>query len=197
MRVGIVGLFSRGNEIIDITLRSSSVTVFSIRKVGLKRRMIKTALFFIAVLLAAGLHAQADEQWQHAWRGSDQAHGAASSFLSDDDKRIIRSYFRDADQRTLSNNRSKVRKKSSKKNLPLGLRKKLERGGELPPGWQKKIARGEVLDAGLYRQSRSLPEALLNRLSTDLDGTELRLLDDRVVRIIDDTRMILDVLSVY
>ena len=93
------------------------------------------------------------------------------------------------------NNGSSRDKPKKMKSLPPGLHKKLARGGELPPGWQKKVAHGEVLDTDLYRQSRSLPEELLNRLSTDAD-TELRLLDDRVIRIINDSRVILEVLQV-
>jgi hypothetical protein len=69
--------------------------------------------------------------------------------------------------------------------------------GRVAPGWQKKVARGEVLDADLYRQSRSLPDDLLDRLTDLPDGTEVRLLDDRAVRVINDTRLILDVLSLY
>jgi hypothetical protein len=88
-------------------------------------------------------------------------------------------------------------KPNKKKNLPPGLRKKLERGSELPPGWQKRLARGEVLDADLYSQSRSLPDELLDSLADPPDGTEIRLLDERVVRILHDTQIILDVLSVY
>ncbi|MGD2117965.1 MAG: hypothetical protein PVG66_06385 [Chromatiales bacterium] len=81
------------------------------------------------------------------------------------------------------------------KALPPGLRKKLERGGSLPPGWQKKLARGEVLDAGLYAQSEPLPRMILERLPPAPDGTSIRHIEDRVVRILNATDVILDVLS--
>ena len=82
------------------------------------------------------------------------------------------------------------------KKLPPGLQKKLERGGELPPGWQKKVARGEVIDSDFYRTySRSLPEEILRRLPRDIDGTSIRRIDDRIVRIQDNTRLVLDVLD--
>ncbi|TNF02907.1 MAG: hypothetical protein EP323_08125 [Gammaproteobacteria bacterium] len=84
-------------------------------------------------------------------------------------------------------------KQGKTKKLPPGLRKKLERGGELPPGWQQKVARGEVLDMDVYRYSQDLPEDLLHRLPRDIDGTSLRRIDDRIVRIMDATRTILDV----
>ena len=84
--------------------------------------------------------------------------------------------------------------KHKQKNLPPGLRKKLERGGELPPGWQKKVARGEVLDEDIYlNHTRSLPEEILRRLPTDPVGTSIKQIDDRIVRVMDDTRTILDV----
>lgn len=85
-------------------------------------------------------------------------------------------------------------KKHKQKSLPPGLRKKLERGGELPPGWQKKVERGEVLDEDIYRNhTRSLPEEILQRLPTDPIGTSIKQIDDRIVRVMDDTRTILDV----
>jgi len=79
------------------------------------------------------------------------------------------------------------------KKLPPGLRKKLERGGELPPGWQQKVAKGEVLDTDVYYHSRDLPDDILRRLPRDIDGTSIRRIDDRIVRIMDATRTILDV----
>lgn len=79
------------------------------------------------------------------------------------------------------------------KSLPPGLRKKLERGGELPPGWQAKVARGEVIDMDLYRHAQSLPEDILARLGRGPAGTSVRQIDDRIVRVADATRTVLDV----
>ncbi len=79
------------------------------------------------------------------------------------------------------------------KNLPPGLRKKLERGGELPPGWQAKVARGEVIDLQLYSHAHSLPDDILRRLRRGPDGTSVRRIDDRIVRVADATRTVLDV----
>ncbi len=80
-----------------------------------------------------------------------------------------------------------------KKSLPPGLKKKLARGGELPPGWKNKVARGEVLDADLYRHSHPLPREILRRLPEQPEGTSLRRVDDRIVRIINATHAVLDV----
>lgn len=85
-----------------------------------------------------------------------------------------------------------VGKDKKKKKLPPGLKKKLERGGSLPPGWQKKVERGEVLDADVYRQARPIPERYLSRLEHE-PGTSVLQVDDRIIRIHDATRTILDV----
>lgn len=159
--------------------------------------MVKIILLSMAVLLVGTAQAGTDMPWWQFWRSADEVTDTSNRRFTEDEKHIIQSYFQERREYRYhegdnGNGRDKPKKK---KNLPPGLQKKLARGGELPPGWQKKVARGEVLDAGLYRQSRSLPEELLNRLSTDAD-TELRLLDDRVVRIMDDSRAILDVLQV-
>ena len=90
----------------------------------------------------------------------------------------------------------KENKKAKKqKSLPPGLQKKVDRGGQLPPGWQKKVARGEVLDGDVYAASNRLPQRILDRLPSGRDGTSIRQVDDRVVRIMDATGIILDVLG--
>ncbi|MEH6638563.1 MAG: hypothetical protein V7717_04745 [Porticoccaceae bacterium] len=78
------------------------------------------------------------------------------------------------------------------KKLPPGLRKKLARGGELPPGWQKKVDRGEVLDDDIYQHALSLPENIIDRVRR-IEGTTVRQIDDRIVRVQDATRTVLDV----
>lgn len=83
--------------------------------------------------------------------------------------------------------------KNKAKSLPPGLRKKLEREGELPPGWRAKVARGEVIDYDLYNHARSLPENVLGLLRQGPMGTSVRQIDDRIVRIADASRIILDV----
>ncbi len=159
--------------------------------------MVKIILLSMAVLLVGTAQAGTDMPWWQFWRSADEVTDTSNRRFTEDEKHIIQSYFQERREYRYhdDDNGSGRDKPKKKKSLPPGLQKKLARGGELPPGWQKKVARGEVLDAGLYRQSRSLPEELLNRLSTDAD-TELRLLDDRVIRLMDDSRAILDVLQV-
>ncbi len=79
-------------------------------------------------------------------------------------------------------------KKKKHKHLPPGLQKKLDRGQSLPPGWQKKIARGEVLDINTYRQAEII-------IPIDRHGVVSILVEGRVVRLIEATRVILDVFN--
>ncbi|MBQ0711837.1 MAG: hypothetical protein KBT53_02630 [Porticoccus sp.] len=121
-----------------------------------------------------------------------------SEYLHSRDGRYSRDQGWDDDTHHGSGNDDRQNGKSGnkhkQKSLPPGLRKKLERGGELPPGWQKKVARGEVLDENVYlNHTRSLPEEILRRLPTDPLGTSIKQIDDRIVRVMDDTRTILDV----
>ena len=82
------------------------------------------------------------------------------------------------------------------KHLPPGLAKKVERGGELPPGWQKKVAAGEVLDEDLYKRAKPLSDEERRRYpSTSKAGTKLLKIENKIIRVMDATRVILDVLD--
>jgi len=102
------------------------------------------------------------------------------------EKNIIKQYFEGLI--TKGEKKSKIKNKS----LPPGLAKKLERGGTLPPGWQKKVARGEVMDYEVYSQSLPLPEEILKKLPSGPDGTVLRKVGKKIVRLIEATRTIVD-----
>ncbi len=123
---------------------------------------------------------------------------AVGAVFGEEERRILRDYLQlkddaDRDYDRDRSDRDHAKKGSGKpKKLPPGLRKKIERGGELPPGWQKKVARGEVLDEHLYNQSHHLPRDVLRHMS-EVKGTSLRQIDDRVLRIQDATRTILDI----
>lgn len=159
---------------------------------------MKTIILGVLLLFTATAQAAEERSWWQFWRSTaDKTVEASNGLFTNKEKEIIRSFLREHRESRYGDDdagsgRDKPKKK---KKLPPGLKKKLERGGELPPGWQKKVARGEVLDADLYGHSRPLPKELLKRLSSK-QGTELRLLDDRVVRIMDGTRAVLDILQV-
>jgi len=85
--------------------------------------------------------------------------------------------------------------KQSNKPLPPGLRKKVARGGELPPGWKKKLGVGAVLDPELDAQASSLPEEILRRLPESEEGTEILRIGDEIIRVIENSREIVDILG--
>ena len=84
----------------------------------------------------------------------------------------------------------------NQKSLPPGLQKKYERSGELPPGWQKKIIKGEVLAPEIYTVAKHYPVNPVDYHLKVIKGTELLRLEDRILRIVNDTRVVLDVIGI-
>ncbi|CAA6696882.1 MULTISPECIES: hypothetical protein [unclassified Lentimonas] len=85
--------------------------------------------------------------------------------------------------------------KKSKKKLPPGLQKKVDRGGELPPGWKKKLEVGTVLDPAVDEAAVSLPEEILSRLPDIPEDTEIVQVGNEIIRVIESTREIVDILD--
>lgn len=80
--------------------------------------------------------------------------------------------------------------------LPPGLQKKVDRGGELPPGWKRKIEIGTVLDDEIEANAESLPAEILRRLPEAANqDTEIMRIGDEIVRVMEDSREIVDILS--
>lgn len=79
-------------------------------------------------------------------------------------------------------------KKNKTKSLPPGLQKKVERGGELPPGWQKKLKKGETLDQEVYNHGTVIKPV-------NKDGIITIKIEDRILRVIEATREIVDILG--
>lgn len=113
------------------------------------------------------------------WLGKVSTH--EDNMFTSEDKRIIEEYLKGLS----------VKKKS----LPPGLAKKQARGGSLPPGWQMKVARGEVMDYEVYNNAKPLPEELLRKLSTIPKGTVLVQVGDKIVKVIEASRKIVDLLE--
>ena len=82
------------------------------------------------------------------------------------------------------------------KTLPPGLQKKVDRGGNLPPGWQRKLNPGDVISPEEYEYSDPIPQTLADSLPEQPEGTELIRADDRIFRVLESTREILDVLDI-
>lgn len=128
------------------------------------------------------------EYLRHKRTRQDRQRDGRDDSSYDEDSRSAGEYYdpRDGSYRQSHKGRDKPKK------LPPGLRKKLERGGELPPGWQDKVARGEVIDEELYYRTRPVPDDIIRRLPY-IEGTSIREIDDRIVRVQDATRTVLDV----
>jgi hypothetical protein len=160
------------------------------------RRFSVFILSVSILLMTFASHAAEQRGWWEFWDSAAQQSGVADQLFSAEEQSLIRAYFGEHGYEPGSgyegNGRDKAKKK---KKLPPGLKKKLERGGELPPGWQKKLARGEVLDDELYAASLPLPQDLLERLGNGAAGTEMRRIEDEVVRVIEATGVIVDVLG--
>lgn len=107
-----------------------------------------------------------------------------STYFSNEEREVLESW-----------QKGNAKWKKSKKPLPPGLQKKVARGGELPPGWKKKLEVGTVLDPELDQKAESLPEEILKRLPKTPDGTEIIKIGDEVIRIYENSREIIDILS--
>lgn len=162
-------------------------------------------LLFSILLLSLSLPAFAENQraWWKFWQSTDEAitTSVENQLFSEKERSILHEYLRnrvlnkhDTDTDNEYNDK-KHKKDNKKKALPPGLQKKVARGGQLPPGWQKKVVRGEVLDGDLYESSIDLPIDIIDILPTGPDGTSIRRIEDRVVRVMDATGVILDVLK--
>ncbi|MBE9399298.1 hypothetical protein IOQ59_18715 [Pontibacterium sp. N1Y112] len=82
------------------------------------------------------------------------------------------------------------------KDLPPGLQKKLDRGGELPPGWQRKLERGEVVDREVRSYAHPVPESLAARLPYDAATEEIIRIQDKVIRMSRGEGTIIDVIDI-
>ncbi|GAA4651368.1 hypothetical protein GCM10023116_36520 [Kistimonas scapharcae] len=78
--------------------------------------------------------------------------------------------------------------KEKDKGLPPGLQKKVESGKSLPPGWEKKLEVGGKLDKDLYKQGKVV-------LTNPDKGTVTLELDGKLVRVLKNTREIVDILD--
>jgi len=102
------------------------------------------------------------------------------------EKEIVKEHIADIRQ-------GQSKKPAPDKTLPPGLAKKVARGGALQPGWQKKITRGEVMPPVVYAQAQPLPEVVIRKLPPPPAGTVLVTIDDKLVRLLEANRTILDV----
>ena len=75
--------------------------------------------------------------------------------------------------------------------LPPGLAKK----NKVPPGWQKKLARGQRISDDVWANRVPLPREIAIKLPPLPDGVIRVRIEDRVVKVAERTREVLDVLG--
>lgn len=97
--------------------------------------------------------------------------------FDDDDRKVYKEYY------SKENKESKM-----KKDLPPGLQKKVAGGGSLPPGWQKKVDAGQVFSPDLRSYAKRSPYP-------SPKGTSTYILENKVIRVLDATNVIVDVLT--
>ena len=90
-----------------------------------------------------------------------------------------------------ANKGKKEFKHKKQKNLPYGLQKKLNNGGTLPPGWQKKLEKGEIADESILREGVIIRD---NRYPY-IKNTKVYQVQDRIFRVVNNTKEILDILK--
>lgn len=89
-----------------------------------------------------------------------------------------------------------IRHYSGETALPPGLRKNVARGKPLPPGWRKKLYRGGYLSDDLLRLADPLPSMFYSHgLRRPGRGYSDVVIDNRAIRILDASRLIVDVFA--
>ena len=80
--------------------------------------------------------------------------------------------------------------------LPPGLAKKAARGESLPPGWQKRLVRGETIPQEIYQHCELVPPTVVAHLPPPPPGTILVTVQGKIVRLLQASLEILDVLDI-
>lgn len=89
---------------------------------------------------------------------------------------------------------AKNKKFKKEKKLPYGLQKKYQRTGELPPGWQKKLKVGSVISQDVLSKGKVLNPKDLGDVP-DTKYSKIYEIQDKIIRINNATKVILDVLK--
>jgi len=159
----------------------------------MKKQRVTLISLAVAVSLSSPLAvAKSDHQKGHKGKPqhAEQKHSHKNKKpeqerrFSNDEHELIQDYY------------YRHRYDSGRTTLPKGLQKKYERTGELPPGWQMKVQRGEVLPIDIYRHGRDIPFELRERLPVGPVGSKIIELEGKIIRVMEGTRMILDVFDI-
>jgi hypothetical protein len=85
--------------------------------------------------------------------------------------------------------------KGEPQGLPPGLAKNLKRGKPLPPGWEKKVSEGYIIDDENSGFFQDLDEALFPNYKR-VPNTKLYMYGDRVVRVYEPRRQVIDIFQI-
>ena len=136
-------------------------------------------LMLIAAALACAGPAAADKKDQGGESPSAAEYapgkGKGAKSFSRDEREEIDRYYKSHPQK--------------RKALPPGLAKK----NKLPPGWQKKLAPGERIPDDVWAHRAELPSEI--KVPVEKGVIRVRI-DDRVVKVAERTREVLDVLQI-
>jgi hypothetical protein len=78
--------------------------------------------------------------------------------------------------------------------LPPGLKKRAAQGKPLPPGWVKKLSRGHRVPDDIWVARIPLPHEVLIKLPPPPPGVISVRIEDKIVRVIEKTRELHDIL---
>ena len=93
------------------------------------------------------------------------------------------------------NKKNKKVKQQKAKQLPKGLQKKLNRGGTLPSGWRDKLIVGSKVDNRVLDNGRVLYTSDYSKPEYKTPGTEVYKINDKIIKVLSATNVILDVLD--
>lgn len=140
-------------------------------------KILPLALIAAALACAGPASAEKKDKWSESQSAAEHAPGtkkAHKPFSSGEREEINRYYGSNPDQR---------------KRLPPGLAKK----NKLPPGWQKKLAPGQRIPDDVWSHRVELPKEI--KLPDEKGVIRVRI-DDRIVKVAERTREVLDVFEI-
>lgn len=135
----------------------------------------------------------------HGGNGKDKHHKAEEKSHKEHNKEHKKSHKDWKSYSQLDNHQRDLitnvfRSPSGTTHLPPGLAKNLKRGKPLPPGWQKKLVPGSRLDDDLFGSFTEVPHHLIPGFKV-IPDTRLYYHENRIVRLLDATREIIDVVT--
>ena len=84
--------------------------------------------------------------------------------------------------------------KDGSQQLPPGLAKNVREGKPLPPGWQDKVHSGSILEREILDGFTPVPQDLVPGIR-QTPGTRLYYHDNKVIRVLDNTRQVVDIVN--